>query len=123
MNESIVEYIKNCVNQKKDFTIRLNNNNKLEKPIYGYVVSITPLINIEMNLHQMCKYVFNNKVIEINEDTYKLYIGGWLEYGKGKLSTDISIITEKKHEAMQIAKYCKQKAIYDIVNKNTIYLN
>ena len=40
-----------------------------------------------------------------------------------KFYLDISIVENNREKAINIGKYCNQKAIYDIENKTTIYLH
>ena len=40
-----------------------------------------------------------------------------------KFYLDISIVENNREKAINIGKYCNQKAIYDIENKITIYLH
>lgn len=118
----IINYINECIIRKNDFTVRIDKNGKLIKPTCGFVVSITPIINIGMNVHQIIKYIINEKTIKIEAKNYNLYIGGWFENNKSMLKYDISVVIENKEEAIQIGKHCNQIAIYDILNKNTILL-
>lgn len=118
MYKKIINYINKCIKINKDFTISINENGKLNKPKYGYVISITPLINIDMNINQIIEYIVSNKYVEIDGNNHKLYIGGWFD--KGKLQIDISIVVECKSYAIQIAKHCNQKAIYDLNKKEII---
>lgn len=118
----IREYINQCIKKKSDFTIRVNNSGEILMPTSGFVVSITPLINIGMNLNQIIKYILSRKTIRIEGKDYKLYLGGWFENNKDMLKYDISVVIENKEEAFQIGKHCNQLAIYDLSSKNTIFL-
>ncbi len=113
-------YINQCIKNKKNFSVRINKNNEIEIPKSGYIVSITPLINIDMNIHEIIKYITLTKNIEIDGKLYNLYLGGW--FNKDKLYCDISIVTDSKEEAIQIGKHCNQEAIYNINKKEVIYI-
>lgn len=115
-------YINQCIKRKSDFTVRVNNSGEIFTPMSGFVVSITPLINIGMDLNQIIKYILSKKTIRIEGSDYKLYLGGWFENNKYILKYDISVVIDNKEEAFQIGKHCNQLAIYDLSNKNTIFL-
>ena len=121
MNFNHLKYISYFLDNKKDFTIRFNKNNNLIIPSFGFIVSITPLIKINMNLTPVIDYVEKNNTIIIFNEIYILYLGGWFKDNKFYL--DISIVENNKEKAINIGKYCNQKAIYDIENKITIYLH
>ena len=53
--------------------------------------------------------------------SYTHLLGGWFKDNKFYL--DISIVENNREKAINIGKYCNQKAIYDIENKITIYLH
>lgn len=116
-----IECVDKYIENNKNFTIRIDKNGKLDNPKYGYIISITPLINIDMNTNQIIEYIVSNKCIKINGKNHRLYIGGWFD--KGKLNTDISVVSKCKNEAIQIGKYCNQKAIYDLSKKEIININ
>jgi len=118
----IIDYVNECINNKQEFTIRVENDGKLYEPISGFVVSITPLINIGMDTFEIIKYITAIKNIDIDGKSHKLYLGGWFENNKDKLKTDISVVTEFIDEAIQIGKYCNQRAIYDISKREVIYV-
>lgn len=120
MSLEIVEYVNKCIVNKDDFTVRENSDGELFVPISGYVVSITPLINIGMDENQMLKYILEAKFIKIERKDYYLYLGGWFE--KDKLNYDISVVIESKKEAIEVGKYCNQIAIYDLLHKQTILI-
>lgn len=121
MNFNHLKYISYFLDNKKDFTIRFNKNNNLIIPSFGFIVSITPLIKINMNLTPVIDYVEKNNTIIIFNEIYILYLGGWFKDNKFYL--DISIVENNREKAINIGKYCNQKAIYDIENKITIYLH
>lgn len=73
-----IDWVNNYIKNNKDFTIAIDENGKLDNPKYGYIISITPLINIGMDTNQIIEYVFFNRCIKINGRNHKLYIGGWL---------------------------------------------
>ncbi len=116
----LLEYIKECVEKNIEFTLRIDTLGKIHQPKNGFVVSITPLIKIQMDNLKMIEYVIEENIIEINEKEHNLYIGGWNEDNKENLKMDISIVIEDKSEAIEVGKYCEQEAIYDISNKKTI---
>lgn len=113
-----IDCVNNYIKNNKDFTIAIDENGKLDNPKYGYIISITPLINIGMDTNQIIEYVFFNRCIKINGRNHKLYIGGWFD--KGKLDIDISVISKSKNDAIQIGNYCNQEAIYDLDKKEII---
>lgn len=113
-----IDCVNNYIKNNKDFTIAIDENGKLDNPKYGYIISITPLINIGMDTNQIIEYVFFNRCIKINGRNHKLYIGGWFD--KGKLNIDISVISKSKNDAIQIGNYCNQEAIYDLDKKEII---
>jgi hypothetical protein len=113
-----IDYVNKYIESTKNFTITIDENGKLDNPKCGYIISITPLINIGMNTKQIIEYIVSNRCIKINGKNHKLYIGGWFD--KGKLNTDISIVSKCKSEAIQIGKHCNQKAIYDLSKKEII---
>lgn len=121
MNFNHLKYISYFLDNKKDFTIRFNKNNNLIIPSFGFIVSITHLIKINMNLKPVIDYVEKNNTIIIFNEIYILYLGGWFKDNKFYL--DISIVENNREKAINIGKYCNQKAIYDIENKITIYLH
>ena len=57
MNFNILKYISYFLDNKKDFTIRFNKNNNLIIPSFGFIVSIPPIIKINMNLKSVIDYV------------------------------------------------------------------
>ena len=57
MNFNQLKYISYFLDNKKDFTIRFNKNNNLIIPSFGFIVSIPPIININMNLKSVIDYV------------------------------------------------------------------
>ena len=121
MNFNHLKYISYFLDNKKDFTIRFNKNNNLIIPSFGFIVSIPPIIKINMNLKSVKDYVEKNNTIIIFNEIYILYLGGWFKDNKFYL--DISIVENNREKAINIGKYCNQKAIYDIENKITIYLH
>ena len=121
MNFNHLKYISYFLDNKKDFTIIFNKNNNLIIPSFGFIVSITPLIKINMNLKSIIDYVEKNNTIIIFNEIYILYLGGWFKDNKFYL--DISIVENNREKAINIGKYCNQKVIYDIENKITIYLH
>jgi len=121
VNFNHLKYISYFLDNKKDFTIRFNKNNNLIIPSFGFIVSITPLIKINMNLKPVIDYVEKNNTIIIFNEIYILYLGGWFKDNKFYL--DISIVENNREKAINIGKYCNQKAIYDIENKTNIYLH
>ena len=121
MNFNHLKYISYFLDNKKDFTIRFNKNNNLIIPSFGFIVSIPPIIKINMNLKSVIDYVRKNNTIIIFNEIYILYLGGWFKDNKFYL--DISIVENNREKAINIGKYCNQKAIYDIENKITIYLH
>lgn len=118
----IIDYVNECINNKQEFTIRVENDGKLYEPISGFVVSITPLINIGMDTLEIIQYITEVKNIDIDGKSHKLYLGGWFENNKDKLTTDISVVTEFIDEAIQIGKHCNQRAIYNISKREVIYM-
>ncbi len=120
MNFNHLKCISYFLDSKKDFTIRFTKNNNLIIPNFGFIVSITPLIKINMNLKSVIDYIENNNTIKIFNEVYILYLGGWFKDNKFYL--DISIVENNREKAINIGKYCNQKAIYDIESKTTIYL-
>lgn len=122
MSLEIVEYVNKSIDNKKDFTVRENSDGKLFVPTSGYVVSITPLINIGMDETQMLKFILETKYIKIEGKDYYLYLGGWFEKDKDKLNYDISVVIESKKEAIEVGRYCNQIAIYDLLHKQTIFI-
>ncbi len=116
----LLKYIKNCVSNKRDFTVKVDNKGIVYEPLSGFVVSITPLINIGMDTMQMIEYINEQDIIEIEGNRYDLYLGGWFENNQDKLMTDISVVINGKDEAIQLGKHCMQSAIYDIVSKKII---
>lgn len=118
----IIDYVNKCINDKKEFTIRVDSSGKLYEPTSGFVISITPLINIGMDTFEIIKYITSVKNIDIDGKSHKLYLGGWFENNKDKLKTDISVVTECIDEAIQIGKHCNQRAIYSISKRKVIYL-
>ena len=121
MNFNHLKYISYFLDNKKDFTIRFNKNNNLIIPSFGFIVSITPLIKINMNLKPVIDYVEKNNTIIIFNEIYILYLGGWFKDNKFYL--DISIVENNREKAINIGKYYNKKAIYDIENKTNIYLH
>ena len=57
MNFIHLKYISYFLDNKKDFTIRFNKNNNLIIPSFGFIVSIPPIIKINMNLKSVIDYV------------------------------------------------------------------
>lgn len=57
MNFNNLKYISYFLDNKKDFTIRFNKNNNLIIPSFGFIVSIPPIIKINMNLKSVIDYV------------------------------------------------------------------
>ena len=120
MNFNHLKYISYFLDCRKEFTIRFTKNNNLIIPSFGFIVSITPIIKINMNLKSIIDYVEKNNTIKIFNEVYILYLGGWFKDSKFYL--DISIVENNKEKAINIGRYCNQQAIYDIKNKTTIYL-
>ena len=120
MNFNYLKYISYFLDSKKDFTVRFTKNNNLIIPNCGFIVSITPLLKINMDLSSIVNYVEKNSSIKVFSEVYPLYVGGWFK--DNNFNLDISIVENNKQKAINIGKYCNQKAIYDIENKITIYL-
>ena len=57
MNFNHLKSISYFLDNKKDFTIRFNKNNNLIIPSFGFIVSIPPIIKINMNLKSVIDYV------------------------------------------------------------------
>ena len=57
MNFNHLKDISYFLDNKKDFTIRFNKNNNLIIPSFGFIVSIPPIIKINMNLKSVIDYV------------------------------------------------------------------
>lgn len=120
MNFKHLKYVSSFLDSKKDFTIRFTKNDTLIIPSSGFIVSITPLIKISMNLKSVIDYIEKSNTIKIFNEVYILYLGGWFKDNKFYL--DISIVENNKEKAINIGRYCNQKAIYDIDREITIYL-
>lgn len=57
---------------------------------------------------------------EIIKNSNNMYIGLWFD--NNIMYIDISINIQNKTEALELAKYNKQLAIYDLENNNSVYL-
>ena len=57
MNFNYLKYISYFLDSKKDFTVRFTKNNNLIIPNCGFIVSITPLLKINMDLSSIVNYV------------------------------------------------------------------
>ena len=57
MNFNHLKYISYFLDNKKDCTSRFNKNNNLIIPSFGFIVSIPPIIKINMNLKSVIDYV------------------------------------------------------------------
>ena len=121
MNFNYLKYISYFLDSKKDFTVRFTKNNNLIIPNCGFIVSITPLLKINMDLNSILNYIERNSTIKVFNEVYPLYVGGW--FRDNNFNLDISIVENNRQKAINIGRYCNQKAIYDIENKITIYLN
>ncbi len=121
MNFNYLKYISYFLDSKKDFTVRFTKNNNFIIPNCGFIVSITPLLKINMDLNSILNYIEKNSTIKVFNEVYPLYVGGWFK--DNNFNLDISIVENNRQKAINIGRYCNQKAIYDIENKITIYLN
>ena len=83
-------------------------------------VKLSKILKYE-DLWNFYKNNLKNFTIIIFNEIYILYLGGWFKDNKFYL--DISIVENNREKAINIGKYCNQKAIYDIENKTTIYLH
>lgn len=120
MNCNHLNYVNYFLDSKKDFTVRFTKNNNLIIPNSGFIVSITPLIKINMNLKSVIDYIKKSNTIKIFNEVYILHLGGW--FNDNKFHLDISIVENNKENAISIARHCNQEAIYDMDNKIVIYL-
>jgi len=104
---------------KNGFTINLN----LKNPNYkkGFYIAITD--NSHKNIN-----IAIEKLLKIKEKKYKdikkgLFFGGWYDNEKTKkYYIDLSIYTKSKKQALFLGKLFNQKAIFDLLNLNSIYL-
>ena len=111
---SKLQSIVNLVRSKKDGTIFLTNNHE------RYLVSSKTIFkgskkDIPTNLHQfLSSYI---------EDVSFEFIGTWYDEEEDLFYIDLGYTYFSKNIALKIAKILKEKAIYDIEEKEVIYIN
>ena len=112
--EKIIEYT------KKEGGCTFNNKMEILNNLKGYTISIqkfefkTTLKNIDTIIKNI------KEKIDIIGNRKNLYIGTWLD--NGILYIDINKIEKNYTRAIEFAKTQKQLAIFDNVNKKSIYL-
>lgn len=108
-----------CKN-KEGFTVSFNV--KSLKHTRGFYIALTD--NSDKNINQAIA-----ELLKIYKKDFKqikkegLFIGGWVDEKTKRFFLDLSIHHNNKTTAFLIASLFKQKAIYDIEHKKSIYLN
>lgn len=104
---------------KEGYTINL----ELKNPKYkkGYYIAITD--NSHKNINKVIENILKIKEKEFKTIKKGLFFGGWFDSEKTKkYYIDLSIFTKSKKQALLLGKIFKQKAIFDVLNLNSIYL-
>lgn len=94
----------------------------------GYVVSIEgyelKVKNIDDVMKKITKYISIINILKNNDKIKKTYfVGVWYNENDSYYYIDISKHFEKLRDAKNFGKMNKQKAIYNLKNNNSIYLN
>lgn len=114
MNTNLVLNCEKYISNNKDgFTFRIEKGLIIE-PQSGYVVSVTPLLNVKERLYDIIEYIVNNKKIVIDNVSYDLNIGGWYNTEDHKYYYDLSIVIDNIFIAKMIGNMTKQIAIFDL---------
>ena len=117
-NPNIVQQIVNKVNTHKDFTYNLDDNNPISN--YKYIVSVKNIfvnryINDVKNLRDLIENALN--------DVYKFEsLGLWYDKESNVYCFDGNLHFYNLQNALNVAKLCEQKAIFDIQNDTVIKL-
>ncbi len=117
-NPNTVQQIVNRVNSHKDFTYNLDDNNPISN--YKYIVSVKNIftnkcINDVKNLRDLIQDALN--------DVYKFEsLGLWYDKEANVYCFDGNLHFYNLQNALNVAKLCEQKAIYDIQNNAVITL-
>lgn len=123
MKKKLLECSNYFLLNKEGFTFRVSGEG-LDVPSRGYVVAITPLVEDaeSMDIHAVISYITKNQTINVLDEEYFLHTGGWFDEDEDEFVVDLSIVISDIEKAIKIGKLTDQKAIYDIVNEQTIYL-
>ncbi len=117
-NPNTVQQIVNRINSHKDFTYNLDDNNPISN--YNYIVSVKNIftnkcINDVKNLRDLIKDALN--------DVYKFEsLGLWYDKEANVYCFDGNLHFHNLDNALNVAKLCEQKAIFDIQNNTVITL-
>lgn len=105
--------------EKKGATLDKNYNNFASDK--GFMVSLEGQEKkiIKSNIEEIKKEIEEKR--KFIENKKGLFIGLWLE--DNYIYIDISIYIENKTEALEIGKKNNQLAIFDLKNKDSLYLN
>ena len=117
-NPDTVQQIVNRVNSHKDFTYNLDDNNPISN--YKYIVSVKNIfvnryINDVKNLRDLIQDALND-VCKFES------IGLWYDKKEDVYCLDGNLHFYNLENALNLAKLCKQKAIFDIKNNLVITL-
>lgn len=120
MKNNILEELKKEVLKNKGLTVNAELKNANLKS--GFMVSLMGYEFITYNIDEAIKKSVEYKDIIKNKNNY--YIGFWIdEEDNNKIYVDISKNIPNKRDAEKTAKKNMQKAIYNIKDNKSIYLN
>lgn len=101
--------------------ITLNFKGDIQNFRNGFYVSIT---NNKIDLKKIDKSI--KQLIQIKKQFFSelnnLFIGSWIDEKENVLYLDLSFYIEDKNTALNTAQQFKQKAVFDILNLNSVYL-
>ena len=117
-NPDTVQQIINKVNSHKDFTYNLDDKNPINN--YNYIVSVKNIfINRYINDVKNLRSLIKNAL----DDVYKFEsLGLWFDKESNVYCFDGNLHFYDLQNALNVAKLCKQKAIFDIQNNKVINL-
>ncbi len=122
MRKKLLKCIDYFFLNREGFTFRLEGSG-IDVPTTGYVVSITPMLGLDDNdVHTIVPYTKKNKKVDVFGEKYMTYIGGWYDESEDEFILDVSIVTDDKDKALEIAKALNQKAIYDLDEEEDIFV-
>lgn len=100
-------------------TLETIKNNK------GFMVSYEDYETTTKNIDEVIKIIkeYQKDLVNNNIDLKNNYIGIWYNIEDNTYYIDISILYHDKRQAERKGKENKQKAIYDLKNNKSIYLN
>lgn len=99
--------------------ITLDKDNAILQAKKGYMVSLYDTENTTNDIDKVIELIINKQnTLKANE-----YVGVWFNELNGLYYVDTSVLVTDKDKAVKLAKENIQKAIYDLKNNDSIYLD